>query len=174
MSLGSWTVVDVSMCRAGAAPKVGPTKNGSGGATPSCHVGTFSGTYSDWRRSLLISLRTRRCMPLTERLERHGGLFLDSASTLLFGGEGSCNGELPEDNSSSATASLSPGRMGSFPLFCLTGGARRLLPLAFSPRSSSKRACRQSLSCCRRSSWLCNSAICLTCSSYFVSISRRQ
>ena len=133
MSSSPRTVVDVSMCRAGAAPKVGHTKNGSGGATPPCHVGIFSGTCSDCRRSLLISLRTRRCMPLTERLERNGGLFLDSASTLLFGGEGSGNGQLLEDNSSSSIASLLPGRMGSFPLFCLSGGARRLLPHAFSP-----------------------------------------
>ena len=58
-------MVDVSMCGAGAAPKVG-YMNGSGGATPLCHVGTFSGAYSDCRYSLLISLRTRRCMLLTE------------------------------------------------------------------------------------------------------------
>ena len=40
MSLGPWTVVDVSMCGAGAAPKVG-YMNGSDGATPLCHLGTF-------------------------------------------------------------------------------------------------------------------------------------
>ena len=83
MSSGPWTMVDVSMCGAGVAPKVG-YMNGSGGATPLCHMGTFSGACSDCRRSLLISLRTQRCMPLTERLERSGGLFLDSASTLFF------------------------------------------------------------------------------------------
>ena len=64
------------MCGAGAAPKVG-YMNKSKGATPLCHVGTFSGACSNGRRSLLISLRTRRCMPLTERLERRRGLFLD-------------------------------------------------------------------------------------------------
>ena len=112
----------IGICGASAAPKVG-YMNGSDGATPLCHVGTFLGAYYDCRRSLLISLRARRCMPLTEQLERLGGLFLDSASTLFFGGEGSGSGELPEDNSSSAAASLSPGRMGSLPLFCLIEGA---------------------------------------------------
>ena len=75
MSSGPWTVVNVSMCGAGVAPKVG-YMNESGGAMPPCHVGTFLGTCSDCRRSLLISLRTRRCMPLTELLEWRGGLFL--------------------------------------------------------------------------------------------------
>ena len=72
-------------------------------------------------------------MLLTEWLEWRGGLFLDLASTLFFGGERSGKGELPEDNSSSAVASLSPSRMGSLPIFCLTGGAGWLLPRAFSP-----------------------------------------
>ena len=72
-------------------------------------------------------------MPLTELLEQRSGLLLDSASMLFFGGERSGNGELLEDNSLSAIASLSPGRMGSVPLFCLTGGARWLLPHVFSP-----------------------------------------
>ena len=80
MSSGPRTVVDRSMCWAGAAPKVG-CMNESGGAKPSCHVDTFSGACSDCRSSLLFSLRIRRCLPLTERPERRGGLFLDSAST---------------------------------------------------------------------------------------------
>ena len=87
MSSGPQTVVDAGMCGAGAAPKVG-YMNRSDGATPLCHVGTFSGACSDCCCSLLISLRTRRCMPQTEQLERRGGLFLDSASTLFFGGGG--------------------------------------------------------------------------------------
>ena len=70
------TVVDVSIWGAGAAPKVGYMK-GSDDAAPLCHVGTFSGACSDCLRSLLISLRIRRCMPLMERLERRRGLFLD-------------------------------------------------------------------------------------------------
>ena len=81
-------------------------------------------------------------MPLTERLERRGGLFLDSASTLFFGGERPGSKELPEDNSSSAVASLLLNRMGSLPLFCFTGDVGWLLPRAFSPRSSSKQARR--------------------------------
>ena len=121
MSSGPRTIVDVSMCGAGAAPKVG-YMNGSGGAMPMCHVGIFSTICSNYRHSLLISLRTRRCMPLTERLERGEALFLDSASTLFFGGERSCSEELPKDNSSSVAASLSPGRMGSLPLFYFIGG----------------------------------------------------
>ena len=132
-------------------------------------LGTFSGACSNCRCSLLISLRTRQCMPLTEQLERRGGLFLDSASTLFFGGERSGSGELPEDNSLSAVASLSPGKMGSLPLFCLTGGAGWLLSRAFSPRSSSKRARRQSFSYCIWLARFCNSSICLACSSCFVS-----
>ena len=64
---------------------------------------------------------------------------------LFFEGERSGSGELPEDNSSSTAASLSPGRMGSLHLFCLTGGAGWLLARAFSPRSSSKQAHRHSL-----------------------------
>ena len=137
MSSSSRIVVDVSMCGVGAAPKVG-YMNGSGGATPLCHVGTFSGACSNCRHSLLTSLHARRCMPLTEQLERRRGLFLDSASTSFFGGERSGSGELPEDNSLFVAASLSPGRMGSLPLFFFTGGAGRLLPRAFSPRSASK------------------------------------
>ena len=110
-------MVNAGMCGAGAASKIG-YMNGSDGDTPLCHVGTFSGACSDSRRSLLISIRTRRCTPLMERLERLKGLFLDSASTLFFGGGRSGRGELPKDNSSSAAALLSPGRMGSLPLFC--------------------------------------------------------
>ena len=64
MSSGPRTVVDVSMCEAGAAPKVG-YMNGSDGATPLCQVGTFLGACSNFRCSLLISLRARECMPLT-------------------------------------------------------------------------------------------------------------
>ena len=109
------------MYGAGATPKVG-YMNENDGATPLCHVGIFSGACSDCRRSLLISLRTRRGMPLIEWLEWRGGLFLDLASMLLFGGGSSENGELPEDNSSSAAASLSLGRTSSLPLSCLIGG----------------------------------------------------
>ena len=75
MSLGPRIVVDVSMCRVGAAPKVG-YMNGTGGATPLCHVGTVLRACSDCLCSLLISLYTRRCMPLMERLERGRAFFL--------------------------------------------------------------------------------------------------
>ena len=124
------------MYGAGVAPKVGYT-NENDGATPLCHVGTFSGACSDCLRSLLISFCARRCMPLMERLDQREGLFLDSASTLFFGSSRSGSGELLEDNSSSAAVSLSSGRIGSLPLFCLTRCVRWLLPRAFSPRSSS-------------------------------------
>ena len=85
MSSGPRTVVGVGMYGASEAPKVGYT-NGSDGATPLCHAGIFSGACSDCRFSLMNSLRTRRGMPLEERLERRQGLFLDSPSTLFFGG----------------------------------------------------------------------------------------
>ena len=65
MSSSPRTVVDVGMYEAGAAPKVGYT-NGNDGAMPLCHVGIFSGACSDCRVSLLISLCTRRGMPLTK------------------------------------------------------------------------------------------------------------
>ena len=71
-------------------------------------------------------------MPLTDRLERCGGLFFDLASTFFFGGGKSGSGELLEDNLSSVATSLSFGRIGSLPLFCLTGGTGWLLPHAFS------------------------------------------
>ena len=170
MSSGPQTVVDVSRCGAGAAPKVG-YMNGSGGVTLLCHLGAFLGACFDCCCSLLISLHIRRCMLLTEWLERHGGLFLDLASTLFFRGERSGCGELLEDNSSSAATSLSPARMGSLPLFRLTEGAGWLLPRTFSPRSSSKRACRRSFSYCIWLARFSNLAICLASFSRFVSIS---
>ena len=55
--------------------------------------------------------------PLTDRLDRRGGLFLDSASTLFWGGERVRRGELPEDSSLFVGGSLFPMRMGSLPLF---------------------------------------------------------
>ena len=113
-------------------PKVG-YMNGSDGSMPLCRVSKFSGAYSNCHRSLLLSLRTRQCTPLMERLEWRRGLFRDSASTLFFGGDRLGSGELPEDNSSSAAASLSPERIGSLPLLCLLGGAGWMLPRTFSP-----------------------------------------
>ena len=126
---------------------------------------------SDCRLSFMNSLHTQRGMPLMDRLERRVGLFLDSASTLCFGGGRFGSGELPEGNSSSVVESLSSCWIGSLPLFCLTGGAGWLLPRTFSIGSPSKRTHRRSFSCCRWSARLYNSAICLACSSYFVSIS---
>ena len=131
----------------------------------------FSRALSDCRLSLLNSLRTRWGMPLMDRLEQRGGLFLDSASILCSGGDRSGIGELPEDNSSSAVTSLSFGRIGTLPLSCLTGGARWVLPRAFSICSPSRRVRMRSCSCYRWSARLCNSTICLVCSSCFASIS---
>ena len=67
-------------------------------------------------------------MPLKDRLERRGGLFLDSASTLFFGGGRSGSGEFLEDNSSSATTSLSSSRIGSLPLFFFNWECRMVTP----------------------------------------------
>ena len=139
MSSGPWTIVDGSMCGAGAAPRLG-YMNGSCDDIPSVPRGhIFEGLL---RLSSLSTGFFPYSVPLTERLERCEGLFLDLAPSLFFGGDGSGSGELPEDNSSSAGGSLSLGRMGSLPLFCLTGGAGGMLPRAFSRRSSSKRARR--------------------------------
>ena len=170
MFLGPRTAVDTCIYRTGAASKAG-YPNGSDGAAPPSHVGMFSGARFNCRLSLLNSLRTRRGMPPTDRLERCGGLFLDSASTLFFGGGRSASGELPKDNLSSAAASLSSGQIGSLPLFCLTRGARWLLPRAFSIRSPSRQVRWWSFSCYRWSTRLCSSTICLACSSCFTSIS---
>ena len=84
MSSGPRAVVGADMYGAGASPNVGYT-NGSDSARPLCHVAIFSGACSGCRLSLLNSLCTRRGMQLTDRLERRGGLFLDSASTLFVG-----------------------------------------------------------------------------------------
>ena len=76
------TAIKKTKCGAGGAPTVG-YMNGSGGATPPCHTGIFSGTSFEYRLSLLNSLRIRWRMPLTDRLERRRGLFLDSTSALF-------------------------------------------------------------------------------------------
>ena len=170
MSSSPQKVVVVGIYGTGPAPKVG-YPNGSGGVAPPSHTGMFSGVRSDCRLSLLNSFCTRRGMLLTKQLERHGGLFLNSASTLFFGGVRSGSRELPKDNSSSVAASLSSSRIGSLPLFCLIGGTGWLFPRAFSMWSPSKRAHMWSFSCCRWSARLCNSAICLAYSSYFAFVS---
>ena len=102
MSSSPWIVVGAGIYGANTAPKVG-YPNGSDGAAPLCHTGMCSRACSYCRLSLLNSLRTRRGMPLTDRLERCRDLFLDSAFTLSFGSGRSGSGELLEDNSSSAT-----------------------------------------------------------------------
>ena len=58
MSSSPRTTIDVSMYGAGVALKVG-YMNGSDSVVPLCHVGIVLGAYSDYRRSLLIPLRTR-------------------------------------------------------------------------------------------------------------------
>ena len=173
MSLGPRIAAGAGIYGTGAAPKVGYL-NESDGTAPPNHAGMFSRARSDCRLSVLNSLRTQWGMTLTDRLEQRWGLFLDSTSTLFFGGVRSGRGELPEDNSSSVAASLSSSRIGALPLSCLTGGAGWLLPHAFSIRSPSRRVRRWSFSCCRWSARLCNSTICLACSSCFASISCRQ
>ena len=173
MSSGHRTAVGTCINGTGAAPKA-RYPSGSGGASPPSHAGMFSRARSDCHLSLLNSLRTRRGMLLTYWLERRRGLFLDSASTLFFGGSGSGSGELSEDNSSSVAASLSSNRIDSLPLFCLTGGAVWPLPRTFSTSSPSRQVRKRSFFCCRWSAQLCSYAIYLACSSYFASISWRQ
>ena len=141
MSSSPQTAVGAGIYETGATSKAG-YPNGSAGVAHPSHVGMFSGVRSNCHLSLLNSLRIRRGMPSTDRLERRGGLFLDSTSTLFFGGGRSGSGEVPEDNSSSTAALLSFGRIDSLPLSCLTGGAGWLLPRAFFICSPSKRARR--------------------------------
>ena len=170
MFSGPRTTVGTGIYGTGTAPKVG-YPNGSGDAAPPSHAGMFSGARSDDLLSLLNSIRTRRGMLLMDQLEHRRGLFLDSASTLFFGGGRFGSGELSKDNSSFVAASLSSGRIGSLPLFCLIGGAGWLLPRAFSIRSPSRRVRRRSFSCLRWSARLYSSTIYLACSSCFASIS---
>ena len=82
MSSGPLIVVKKTKCEAGGAPTIG-YMNESGGAILPCCAGIFSGASSKYRLSLLTSLCIKRRMPLTDRLERRGGLFLDSASVLF-------------------------------------------------------------------------------------------
>ena len=121
MSSGPLTAIGASIYGTGVAPNVG-YPNGSYGAAPLSHAGMFSRARSNCCLSLLNSLYTLRGMPMTDRLERRGGLFLDSASTLFFGGVRSGSEEMPKDNLSSGAASQSSDRIDSLPLFCLTGG----------------------------------------------------
>ena len=148
MSSGPQIAVGTSINKTGVVPKAG-YPNGSGVAPPPSHAGMFSRVRSIGCLSLLNSLRTRRGIPLMDRLERYRGLFLDSASTFFFGGSGSESEELPEDNSSSVAASLSSDRTGSLPLFCLTGSVGWPFPCTFSTRSPSRRVHRRLFSCCR-------------------------
>ena len=67
MSSGPWTAVDTGINGTGALPKVGYLK-GSGGVTPPNDAGMCSGAHSKCLLSLLNSRRTRRGMPLTDRL----------------------------------------------------------------------------------------------------------
>ena len=55
-------------------------------------------------------------------LDRRGGLFLEWACTALGEGERRGNGELPENNSSSAGRSTLSGAATSLPLLIRAGG----------------------------------------------------
>ena len=66
---------------------------------------------------------------------RSRGPFSGFGLHIILRGSASGSGELPEDNSSSAAASLSYDRIGSLPLFCLSGGAGWPLPRTFSALS---------------------------------------
>ena len=68
---------------------------------PPGRIGIYSGASSKWRLSMLAFLPTRQRAPLKDGLDRCGGLFLDSAFALFWGGEQARSGELPKDSSSS-------------------------------------------------------------------------
>ena len=72
----------------------------NGGAVPPNQVAICSGANCE--RGLLSSFRIRSRVPLIALLDWRGGLFLDSASALLKGGERLGSGELSEESSSSA------------------------------------------------------------------------
>ena len=115
MSSGPRTTEGAIIYGAGAAPYDG-YMDGPGGGKPSARLGAYWGTGVSGRWSLLGSLRTERLAILTDRLGRRGCLFLEWASTALGDGERRGRGELPEDNSSSASRSISSGTTISLPL----------------------------------------------------------
>ena len=130
-----------------------------------------SGANSEWGLSLLASLCIRRCIPLITRLEWRGGLFLDSASALFWGGERQGSRELSDDNSSSVGGSLWPGRAGFLPLFFRVKGTCWAALYGFLTLLVSKRVRKRSFSCCKWFACSRNSTIYLACSSCFASIS---
>ena len=130
-----------------------------------------SGANSEWGLSLLASLHIRQCVPLIARLEWRGGLFLDSAFALLWGGKRRGSGEVSEDNSSSACGSLWSGREGSLPLFFWVRGTCWVAPCGFSALLVSEWVRKCSFSYYKWFACSRNSTICLACSSCFSSIS---
>ena len=109
-----------------------------------------------------------------DRLDRLGGLFLDWASAAFRDGERRGSGELSEDNSSSASRSMSSGIAASLPLSRRDGGSWWGGPRDFSAWLASNRIRRRSLSSHNRFVCSHNSATCLACSSCLASISWRQ
>ena len=77
------------------------------------------------RWPLLGSLRVRCLATLIDRLGRRDDLSLEWASAAFRDDERCRRGELPEDNSSSASRSISPGIATSLPLLGREGGKRR-------------------------------------------------
>ena len=135
------------MCGAIATLK-GRYMDGTGGATPPGRSGIYSCGGSDWRRPLLVFLRTRSCVVLMDRLGRRGGLVLDWAFAAFEDVEHRGSGELSEDISSSAGRSMSSGTVASLPLSGGDGGSGQRGPLDFSAWLASNRVSRRSLSSC--------------------------
>ena len=86
MCCGPRRAEEKNMCGAVATLK-GEYMDGTDRVTPPGRSGAYSRAGSDWRRSLLASLRTRRCVVLMDLLGRRGGLFLDWASAAFGDGE---------------------------------------------------------------------------------------
>ena len=83
----------------------------------------LSGHGGRW--PLLGSLRVRCLAILIDRLGRRDGLFIEWASP-AFGDDERCKrGELPEDNSSSTSKSISSGVAASLPFLRREGGNGR-------------------------------------------------
>ena len=170
MSSGPHAAEGAIIRGAGAAP-YSWYMDGSGGGKPSARLGAYWGAGVRGRWSLLSSLRTRRLAILMDRLGRRGGLFLEWASAAFRDGERHGRGELPEDNSSSASRLRSSGASVSLPLPGREGGKGRGGSRDCSARLASNWVRRRSFSSCNWFAYTRSSATCLACSSCLASSS---
>ena len=109
-------------------PKAGCT-NDIDGITPTSNTDASPRAWSGWYCPLPASLLTRRDASLTALLKASRfKILLRDLALMFFADERPKDGELPEDNSSSAGASASSWRIGYFPL--LWGTRYKAQPLS--------------------------------------------